>query len=108
MIDGLTQFILKPAGPFAAGVVLFAVVWGLFKGVESVLNDDTKLEIAVWLLDRKKLSPTFQNWPDTFAKVFDRVVWGEAPFFEVFLPLLLSVLHYFNDTICWEGFQAWR
>jgi hypothetical protein len=34
---------------------LFAVVWGLFKGVDSVLTDDTKLEIAVWLVGRKPL-----------------------------------------------------
>lgn len=46
-----TGFILKSSAPFAAGVVLFPVVRGFFKGVESVLNDDTKLEIAVSLLD---------------------------------------------------------
>jgi hypothetical protein len=73
MTDGLTQFILKPTGPLAAGVVLFGGVWGFFKGVESVLNEDTKIEIWVWLSGRKKLSPTFQSWPDTFAKMFDRV-----------------------------------
>jgi hypothetical protein len=53
MVDALTtftQFIIKPAAPFAAGVALFGLVWGFFKGVESVLTDDTKLEIAVWLL----------------------------------------------------------
>jgi hypothetical protein len=57
----------------ARGVALFGLVWGFFKGVESVLADDTKLEIAVWLLDRKKFGPKVQPWPDTFAKVFDRV-----------------------------------
>lgn len=73
MTDAITQFILKPVGPLAAGVVLFGVVWGFFKGVESVLNDDTKLEIAVWLLGRKKIEPRVQPWPDTFTKVFDMV-----------------------------------
>lgn len=72
MTDGLTQFILKPGGPLAAGVVLFGVVWGFFKGVESVLNDDTKLEVAVWLLG-VKVGVKVEPWPDTFAKVFDRV-----------------------------------
>jgi hypothetical protein len=73
MTDSITQFILKPAGPLAAGVVLFGVVWGFFKGVESVLTDGTKLEIAVWLLGRKKFGPKVQSWPATFAKLFDRV-----------------------------------
>src|ERR1017187_8123109 len=72
MTDGLTQFILKPTGPLAAGVVLFGVVWGFFKGVESVLNDDTKLEIAVWLVG-VKVGQKVEPWPETFAKVFDRV-----------------------------------
>ncbi len=53
MTDALTDFIIKPAAPFAAGVVLFGVVWGFFKGVESILTDDTKLEIAVWLVGVK-------------------------------------------------------
>lgn len=75
MPDGLstfTDFAIKPSAPFAAGVILFGVVWGFFKGVESVLNEDTKLEIAVWLLG-VKAAENVQSWPDTFAKVFDRV-----------------------------------
>ena len=55
MIDALTNFtdfVIKPSAPFAAGVVLFGAVWGFFKGVESVLTDDTKLEIAVWFESR--------------------------------------------------------
>jgi hypothetical protein len=72
MIDALTDFIIKPSAPFAAGVVLFTVVWGFFKGVESVLTDDTKLEIAVWLLG-VKVGQKLEPWPETFAKVFDRV-----------------------------------
>jgi hypothetical protein len=72
-LTNFTDFILKPSAPIVAGVGLFAVVWGFFKGVESVLTDDFKLEIAVWLLGRKKFGPKVQPWPDTFAKVFDRV-----------------------------------
>lgn len=48
MADALTSFtdlVLKPSPPFAAGVVLFGAIWAFFKGVESVLNDETKLEI---------------------------------------------------------------
>jgi hypothetical protein len=72
MSDALTDFILKPSAPFAAGVILFTVVWGFFKGVESVLTDATKLEIAVWLVGVKPLSPTVQPWPETFTRLFDR------------------------------------
>lgn len=73
MPDGLTQLILKPTGPLAAGVVLFGVVWGTFKGIEGILNDDTKLEIAVWLLGRKKFGPRVQPWPDAFTKILNQV-----------------------------------
>jgi hypothetical protein len=76
MADGLgavQKFINSPPGQLAAGGVLAGIVWKFFERVEAVLTDNTKLEIAVWLLDRKKLSPTFQSWPDMFAKVFDRV-----------------------------------
>ena len=72
MADALTNFILKPAASFAAGVVLFTTVWGFFKGVESVLTNDTKLEIAVWLLG-VKTAERVQMWPQTFANMFDRV-----------------------------------
>lgn len=72
MADALTDFIIKPSAPFAAGVVLFGVVWGFFKGVESVLTDDTKLEIAVWLLG-VKVGQKLEPWPYTFSKLFERV-----------------------------------
>jgi hypothetical protein len=72
----ITNLINSPPGQLAAGAALAGIVWKFFERVEAVLNEDTKLEIAVWLLDRKPLSPTFQNWPDTFAKVFG-LVFGE-------------------------------
>ncbi|MGD1098637.1 MAG: hypothetical protein ABSB35_42500, partial [Bryobacteraceae bacterium] len=65
-----TEFVVKPSAPFAAGVVLFGAVWGFFKGVESVLTNDTKLEIAIWLLDVEPLGPKLEPWPGTFAKIF--------------------------------------
>jgi hypothetical protein len=71
--DTLTDFIVKPSAPLAAGVILFGVVWGCFKGVESVLTDDTKLEIAVWLVGVKPLGPRMEPWPETFIKQFDRI-----------------------------------
>jgi len=72
-LDTITKLINSPPGQLAAGGVLAGVVWKFFERIEAVLTDDTKKEIAVWLLGRKKLSPTFEQWPDTFAKIFDRV-----------------------------------
>ena len=73
VFTAIAKFTNSPPGQLAAGGVLAGIVWKFFERVEAVLTENTKLEIAVWLLDRKKLSPTFQSWPDTFAKVFDRV-----------------------------------
>src|SRR5579864_2007843 len=72
-LDTITNIINSPPGVLAAGGVLAGIVWKFFERVENVLSENTKLEIAVWLLGRKNLSRTFQNWPDTFTKVFDRV-----------------------------------
>jgi hypothetical protein len=60
----ITKLIQSPPGQLAAGGVLAGIVWKFFERVEAVLKDDTKLEIAVWLVDRKKLTATLQNWPD--------------------------------------------
>jgi hypothetical protein len=61
LFDTIAKLINSPPGQLAAGGVLAGIVWQFFEWVESVLNENTKLEIAVWLLDRKTLSPTFQN-----------------------------------------------
>ena len=73
VLDIITKLVQSPPGQLATGGVLAVIVWKSFERVESILSEDTKLEIAVWLLERKKLSSTFQNWPDTFTKVFDAV-----------------------------------
>jgi|GEM_PF-2918978 len=71
-IDSITKLIQSPPGQIAAGGVLAGIVWKFFERVETVLTDKTKLEIAVWLLDIKT-GPKVEPWPETFAKVFDRV-----------------------------------
>lgn len=71
--DTIAKLINSPPGQLAAGAVLAGIVWKFFEQVEAVLTNDTKLEIAVWLLDRKPLTPRLQSWPDTFTKVFNRV-----------------------------------
>ncbi len=76
MPDALTiisKLIQSPPGQLVAGAALAGIVWKFFERVENVLNEDTKLEIAVWLLGRKKFSPEVEQWPETFSKVFDRV-----------------------------------
>ena len=45
------------AGQMAAGSVLAGIVWKFFERVEAVLNENTKLEIAIWLFGRKRLTP---------------------------------------------------
>src|ERR1022692_4337757 len=74
MSDTLTTFmklIQSPPGQLVAGGALAGIVWKFFERVEAVLNENTKLEIAVWLVDVKTAERV--PWPDTFAKVFDRV-----------------------------------
>jgi len=79
MPDALTtmsHLINSPPGQLAAGGVLAGIVWKVSERVEAVLTDQTKLEVAVWLLDRKRLGPIFQNWPETFARAFDRLLFS--------------------------------
>jgi len=61
----------SPPGALAAGGVLAGVVWKSFERVESVLTDETKFEIAVWLVG-VGVSQKVERWPDTFGKVFDQ------------------------------------
>jgi hypothetical protein len=68
----ITNFINSPPGQVVAGAALAGIVWKFFERVESVLNENTKLEIAVWLLG-VKIGQKVEPWPETFAKVFDRV-----------------------------------
>src|ERR1035437_5148429 len=69
----ITKLIQSPPGQVVAGGVLAGMVWKFFERVEAVLTDQTKLEVAVWLVGRKPLGPKIGPWPDTFAKVIDRV-----------------------------------
>lgn len=79
VLTTITHLINSPPGQLAAGGVLAGIVWKFFERVEALLTDDTKLEIAIWLLDRKAIGPTVQNWPTTVTKLFNRV-WGDRHF----------------------------
>jgi hypothetical protein len=70
--DTLTKLIQSPPGQLAAGGVLAGIVWKFFERVEAVLTDQAKFEIAVWLVG-VRVGQKVEPWPDTFAKVFDRV-----------------------------------
>jgi hypothetical protein len=60
---------------FTTGIAVAALIWKLAEKVENVLTEDTKLQIAVWLLDLKPLAGRMQRWPETFRTVFN-VVFG--------------------------------
>lgn len=86
MADALTtvtNFISSPPGQLVAGGVLAGIVWKFFERVEAVLNENTKLEIAVWLLG-VKIGRNLEPWPETFAKLFDRVFGFERRHFPRF------------------------
>jgi hypothetical protein len=74
----ITKFINSPPGQLAAGGVLAGIVWKFFERVEAVLTDQTKLEIAVWLLG-VKIGQKVEPWHDTFSRIFDRV-FGQTHF----------------------------
>jgi hypothetical protein len=69
----ITKIINSPPGVLVAGGVLAGIVWKFFERVEAVLNENTKLEIAVWLLGRKRFGPKVQPWPETLDYIFDRL-----------------------------------
>jgi hypothetical protein len=57
MNDAITNFILSPPGGLVAGGVLGGLVWKFLGGLDNVLNDDTKLQVAVWLRDANPERP---------------------------------------------------
>src|SRR5580658_10376181 len=71
-LDTVTKLIRSPPGQLAAGDVLAGIVWKFFERVEAVLTENTKLEIAVWLLG-VKVGQKVEPWPNVFAKMVDRI-----------------------------------
>jgi hypothetical protein len=104
VFTNITNLISSPPGQIAAGGVLAGIVWKFFEKVEAVLTENTKLEIAVWLigLDFRKRAA---NWPSTFAKIFDRV-FGENHFsWKCFLRSCLASYASFIITVVLSGRQ---
>jgi hypothetical protein len=73
----ITNFINSPSGQLAAGATLAGVVWKFFDKVEEKPTDQTKLEIAVWLLG---------------IRVLTRVCYRKRPFQCVDLSVACNVL----------------
>src|SRR6266849_3926469 len=71
-LDNVQKLINSPPGQLVAGGVLAGIVWKFFERVEAVLTDQTKFEIAVWLVG-VKVGQKVEPWPETFANIFDRV-----------------------------------
>ena|ERR1035438_5423879 len=125
ILTTITHLINSPPGQLAAGGVLAGIVWKFFERVEAVLRDDTKKEIAVWLVG-VKVGQKVEPWPGTFVKVFDRVfgtedlswkrLWRSSVLSTGILALdaLWNVLHYpsrrndrqrlpFGSTVKWAS-----
>jgi hypothetical protein len=63
----ITNLIQSPPGQLAAGAALAGIVWKFFERVEAVLTDQTKLEIAVWLVG-VKVGQKIEPWPGYFRQ----------------------------------------
>jgi hypothetical protein len=71
----VTNLINSPPGQLVAGGVLAGIVWKFFERVEAVLTDDTKLEIAVWLVGIEP-EQTARGWRRTLAIISQAVFHG--------------------------------
>src|SRR5258706_12781901 len=76
-ITRITDLINTPPGQFVSGGVVGGIVFKFFKNVGDNLNDETIREITRWLrvkhFESGLLTEEAATWPETFAKVFDRV-----------------------------------
>ena len=58
----ITNLINSPPGQVAAGGALAGIVWKFFERVESLLTENTKFEIAIWLVG-VKVGQKVEPWP---------------------------------------------
>src|SRR5580704_11666646 len=71
-LPSVTTFINSPPGQLVAGAVLAGIVWKFFERVEAHLTDQTRFEIAVWLVG-VQIGQKVEPWPETFATILDKV-----------------------------------
>ncbi len=67
--DAIRSFVNAPPGQLVAGSILAGLVWKFFEKIETVLSDETKFEIAVWLVG-VEAEKKVHSWPATFSKLF--------------------------------------
>jgi hypothetical protein len=77
ILTNIGTFVTSPPVGVALGLILGTGTAKLFKAVGDVLGESTNREIARWLKVKTLESTIIANeaitWPDTFAKMFDRV-----------------------------------
>src|SRR5262245_4403262 len=100
----ITTFINSPPGQLVAGGVLAGIVWKFFERVEAVLTEDTKLEIAIWLLDLK-VGQTIAAWPITYSKVLATVFGEKIMSFRSLWRSALLTAALVTLTWLWETFR---
>jgi hypothetical protein len=109
----ITELLNKPPAQFLAGGVLAGIVWKFFRRVEGVLTDATKHEIARWLRVRNVetgiVAEDTENWPDTFANLFDRVFGKKHLSWRCFWrSCLASFAAVFITFLASGGIHAWK
>ena len=76
-LPSVTKLINSPPAQLVAGAALAGIVWKFFERGEGVLKDETKKKIARWWRVRNVetglIAEKAEPWPETFAKIFDRV-----------------------------------
>jgi hypothetical protein len=70
--SAIQKFITSPPGQLTAGALLAGLVWQTSERVEGKLKDNTKFELAVWLVG-VNTSHRVAGWSDTCTKIFDQV-----------------------------------
>jgi hypothetical protein len=71
-LNGVTTFINSPPGQLVAGATLAGIVWKFFDKIEGVLSDQTKFEIAVWLVG-VKTAEKVGAWADSVYVLFQKM-----------------------------------
>ena len=72
VLDTITKVINSPPGQLVAGCVLGGIVWKSFEKWESVASESDKIQVWIWLAE-PRTAKSIERWPETFARMFDRV-----------------------------------
>jgi hypothetical protein len=103
----VTTLINSPPGQVIAGATLAGTVWKAFEKWEAVASENDKVQVWIWL-DNPRTADAFERWPETFARMFDRI-FGSMPswksFFRSFLISTATILVVFVGLGFIEGDQ---